>query len=78
MHARIATVTEEGELKRLTDLAWQSIKHSLVTALSVGFLPIKSTPIASGLRFTEWRWGRDFRRQRPREFALSDWCRLRA
>jgi hypothetical protein len=56
VRARIATVPEPGPLKDLLDSAWQSVKHSLLRSLSIGFMPIKSTPIASGLRITEWQW----------------------
>lgn len=35
--AKIAKVAEEGQLKQLTDLAWQSIKQGLVRAVSIGF-----------------------------------------
>jgi hypothetical protein len=54
--ATIATIDEPGPLKDLCDGAWQSVRHRLWTALSIGFMPIKSVPIASGLRFEEWRW----------------------
>lgn len=35
--ATIAKIDEDGELKNLTDLAWQSIKSGLVKAVSIGF-----------------------------------------
>jgi hypothetical protein len=54
--ARIATIAEPGPLKDLCDSAWLSVKHALVRSLSIGFFPIKSTPIASGLRHEQWQW----------------------
>jgi HK97 family phage major capsid protein/HK97 family phage prohead protease len=37
--ARIPKVTEPGKLKDRVDEAWQSLKHGLVRAVSIGFLP---------------------------------------
>jgi len=36
---------------------WNLIKDGALTAVSIGFLPIKSTPLANGgMRFDSWSW----------------------
>ena len=36
---------------------WKLIKDGALTAVSIGFLPIKSTPLANGgMRFDSWSW----------------------
>ena len=52
-------VKEAGRLKDRVDEAIQSIKHRLVSAVSIGFKenPSKTERAKSGgLRFKEWRW----------------------
>lgn len=39
------------------DEAWQHVEAGLTLGLSIGFVPIKSEPMANGgMRFTAWRW----------------------
>lgn len=52
--AVIAKITEDGPLKTLTDMAWQSVKAGLVRAVSIGFRPIEYEVMdKGGLRFTK-------------------------
>lgn len=52
--AVLARITEDGPLKQLTDMAWQSVKAGLVRAVSIGFRPIKYNIMdTGGLQFTE-------------------------
>lgn len=54
--ARLAKVPEPGRLKDRLDEAWQSIKAGLVRGVSIGFMPLKVQPTATGVQFTEWEW----------------------
>lgn len=60
--AKIAKIEEAGELKNLTDKAWQSVKSDppLVRGVSIGFVPHEVEPIKDskqwGLRIKEWEW----------------------
>ena len=52
--ATIARIEEDGELKRLVDRAWQSVKASLVRGVSIGFRPLDYEVMdKGGLRFTK-------------------------
>jgi HK97 family phage prohead protease len=52
--AVIAKIEEEGPLKQLIEMAWQSVKARLVRGVSIGFRPIKYEIMdKGGLRFTE-------------------------
>lgn len=52
--AIIAKIDEDGPLKQLTNMAWQSVKARLVRAVSIGFRPIKYNIMdTGGLQFTE-------------------------
>lgn len=55
----IPEIEEEGELKKIVDKAFQSIKYGLVKGLSVGFLPDWSEVDYredGGLLFKKWEW----------------------
>lgn len=55
----IPEIVEEGELKKIVDKAFQSIKYGLVKGLSVGFLPDWSEVEYredGGLLFKKWEW----------------------
>lgn len=55
----IPEITEDGELKREVDKAYQSLKYGLVKGLSVGFLPNwdEAEMIdGGGIRFNDWEW----------------------
>ncbi len=59
--ARIAKVEEPGELKNMVDLAWQSVKHKLVRAVSIGFKIIDHEPMDAkdpwgAWRIKKWEW----------------------
>jgi len=58
--AKIARIDEPGELKSLTDKAWQSVKARLVKGVSIGFTPIRGKAElikdSGGIRFKEWNW----------------------
>ncbi len=57
--AHIPEIPEDGDLKRMVDKAWQSVKAGLVRGLSIGFRPTEWEPLKNklgGLRFTEWDW----------------------
>jgi HK97 family phage major capsid protein len=56
--ARLAKVDDPGRLKDRVDEAWHSIRTRLVRGLSVGWKPIKVSPIKGsfGIRATEWLW----------------------
>jgi HK97 family phage major capsid protein/HK97 family phage prohead protease len=60
--ARIAKVDEPGELKKLTDKAWQSLNTKptpLVRGVSIGFKINKDgfeTMKGGGWRITDWEW----------------------
>lgn len=43
--ARLAKITEPGELKTLCDDAWQMVLNGLRAAVSVGFLPLQREPL---------------------------------
>jgi HK97 family phage major capsid protein/HK97 family phage prohead protease len=57
--ATIANIAEDGELKRMCDKAWQSVKAKLVRGISIGFKPVRDAVEQmrdGGLRFKEWEW----------------------
>ena len=60
--ARIQKIDEPGELKNLTDKAWQSVKTQppLVRGVSIGFIANEIEPIKDskkfGLRIKAWDW----------------------
>lgn len=55
--ARIATISEPGELKNLVDKAWQSVKAKLVRGVSIGFKILDHEIMKSGgWRIKEWEW----------------------
>lgn len=55
--ASIAKTDEEGELKSFLDMAWQSLKLKLVSAVSIGFNPLKwSFMDNGGIEYQEWEW----------------------
>lgn len=55
--ARLANITEPGDLKNLVDKAWQSVKAGLVRGVSIGFAPKDYEALPSGgMRFKEWDW----------------------
>lgn len=55
--AVISKITEPGTLKDRVDEAWQSIKADLISSVSVGFKPVKATPLkGGGMMFDEWTW----------------------
>lgn len=55
--ASIPKVDEPGAIKDRTDEAWHSVKHSLIKAVSIGFIPSESEPLPKskgyGTRFTK-------------------------
>jgi HK97 family phage major capsid protein/HK97 family phage prohead protease len=55
--ARIAKIAEPGELKNLTDKAWQAVKAKLVSAVSIGFVIDKYEVMKEGgYKINEWSW----------------------
>jgi hypothetical protein len=55
--ARIATVTEPGHVKDLTDRAWHMVKYRLIRGLSIGFKGIDREPMPDGgILWKTWRW----------------------
>lgn len=53
---QIAKIDEPGILKDRLDEIWQSVKLKLIRGLSIGFVPLESTPTKTGLRYTRWSW----------------------
>jgi HK97 family phage prohead protease len=52
--AILARIEEDGPLKQLVDMAWQSVKAKLVRGVSIGFRPIKYDIMSEGgLKFTQ-------------------------
>lgn len=52
--ASVVKIDEPGVLKDRVDEAWQSVKHGLVSAVSIGFKALEQTPIkGGGFRFTK-------------------------
>lgn len=52
--ASIAKIDEDGQLKDLTDMAWQSIKAGLVRGVSIGFKSLSHEYLDNGgIKFTE-------------------------
>lgn len=52
--AKIERLDEDGDLKRLLDKAWQSVKLKLVRGVSIGFRAIKYDIMSEGgIRFTD-------------------------
>ena len=57
--AHLPEIEEAGTLKDRVDEAWQSVEAGLISAVSIGFLPVpgKSKRLKEGgLRFMEWEW----------------------
>lgn len=56
--ARISKIAEEGTLRDRVEEAWQSVKHGLVRAVSIGFKPLEYVYLedTDGIRFTKWEW----------------------
>lgn len=55
--ARILKIDEPGRLKDRLDEAWQSIKHGLVRAVSIGFKNVEHSVMEDGgWRFLKWEW----------------------
>lgn len=55
----IPEVTEEGELKKVVDKAYQSLKYGLITGLSVGFIADWDSAEMredGGFVFNSWEW----------------------
>lgn len=55
----IPSVLEDGDVKRIVDKAWHSIKYKLIKGLSIGFIPNWETAElidGGGVRFNEWEW----------------------
>jgi len=55
---QLVRIDEPGNLKDRLDEAWQSIKHGLVRAFSIGFDPIEYAQIKDSwsYHFLEWDW----------------------
>lgn len=55
---QLVKIDEPGKLKDRLDEAWQSIKHGLVRAFSIGFDPIEYSQIKDtwSYHFLEWDW----------------------
>jgi HK97 family phage prohead protease len=51
--ARIAAIAEDGPLKSLVDMAWQSVKAKLVKGVSIGFRPIEYAFTDTGMNFVK-------------------------
>lgn len=53
-----AEIDGDGELAKCIKEAWQAIKSGLVKGLSIGFLPIDSTPHkqTKGVHYKTWDW----------------------
>lgn len=52
--ATIAQVDEDGPLKQLVDMAWQSVRAKLVRGVSIGFKSLAHEILATGgIRFTQ-------------------------
>lgn len=56
IRAKLATIAEPGVLRDRLDEAWQSIKSGLVRGLSIGFRPLETARIETGVRFMRWEW----------------------
>lgn len=60
VRGKIESLDTPGKLKDRLDEAWQSLRLKLVSALSIGFNPIKYEQIPEsekyGIRFLEWEW----------------------
>lgn len=55
--AQLAKIDEDGKLKDRIDEAWQSIKHGLVRAVSIGFRSLEHSIMEDGgWRFLKWEW----------------------
>ena len=53
--AEVARIDEDGPLKQLLDMAWQSIKAKLVRGVSIGFRSIAHEYLENvGIRFNEY------------------------
>lgn len=56
--AQIPVIKEAGKLKERVDEAIQSLKYNLVSAVSIGFIPLEGAVevIETGLKFLKWEW----------------------
>jgi HK97 family phage prohead protease len=57
--ARLPIIREAGRLKDRVDEAIQSVKYGLITAVSIGFMPVADKVERlknGGLKFLEWDW----------------------
>lgn len=57
--AQIPRVKEDGVVKQRADEAIHSLKYGLISAVSIGFMPVAGAVEAlksGGLRFKEWVW----------------------
>lgn len=56
VECEVATIAEDGELKKEIDKRWQQLTNKLVRGLSIGFDPIEHVQIDGtwGYRFTKW------------------------
>lgn len=46
--AKIAKVSEPGEVKTRTDTAWHSVKSGIIKGVSIGFRPVESKALSNG------------------------------
>lgn len=56
---QIPVVLEEGDVKRIVDKAWHSIKYKLIKGMSIGFTPNWDTAELienGGIKFNDWEW----------------------
>lgn len=51
--AELPKIEEDGPLKTMIDLAWQSVKAKLVRGVSIGFRALEYQFMDKGIRFTE-------------------------
>ena len=56
VRAKIAAITEPGEVQALCDRAWVNVVSGLVSGLSIGFKALEQEPIKTGYRYKRWRW----------------------
>ena len=55
--ARLAQISDPGELKNSVDKAWQAVKAGLVRGVSIGFKPLEYNFMDSGgIHFEKWTW----------------------
>lgn len=54
--AKIATIDTPGQVQDICNRAWDSVRHHLVTNVSVGFLPKNYHRTKTGYHYTRWLW----------------------